>query len=413
MLSFFSYAQTNREVASTYLHKSRQNYNKPKISKLQQAKSLEFIDTLTNAEVARSGSLMHLELENYEKAKKFADRYFLLEKNKSSRKYQDFLTTYSTIEDVLRLKNMLRKSREEKIALEKKRKDSLKSFWFKTYNKFKITADFIQNFDTNGFALYKENEKYGIINDKGFVIVKPNEYEKGTQFDGYFLLQNKAINPTKIFCFNSFKNKGFILSDLADVSPKSTHYRTIMLPRANARLVVYPNSLDKVLIFDMEKEKLVKQNISTTLKKLKEKKIITKYKSNNQIKVKGEWYSYGGSLGDTHILYLPKTNIIYGYLVERGGRILKKSEYPYMGFSYKDRSQVIKNKKTFWIDSFGDKVRRPINESGIYGGKTRVVRTNDGKFHFIQTINGERYLVNNNEKLEDLASFLKKHLKKD
>lgn len=412
MLSFFSYAQTNQDVASTYMDRSKRNYNKPKINKLQQTKPLEIIDTLTNAEVARSGSLMHLELENYEKAKKFADRYFLLEKNKRSRKYQDFLTTYNTIEDVLRLKNMLKKSREEKIALEKKRKDSLKNFWFSTYNKFKITADYIQSFDTNGFALYKQNEKYGIINDKGFVIVKPKEYKKGIRFDGYFLLQDKEENPTKVFCFNSFKNKGFVLSDIVDVNPKSTHYGTIMLPRANARLVVYPNNLGEVFVFDLEKGNLVEQNINTTFKKLKEKKIITKYKGNNQIKVKGEWYSYGGSLGDTHILYLPKTNIIYGYLVERGGRILKKSEYPYMGFSYKDRSQVVKNKRSFWVDSFGDKVKKPINESGIYGGKTRVIRTDDGKFQFIQKINGERYMVNNNEKLEDLDSFLKRHLKR-
>ncbi len=402
LISVNFYAQSNQNLANIYFKKAEKSLFEeiyPEKALIQFDKALTFTNTITNAHNAWLGTRIHYELSNLRDCKKYAKQYFALEDNKGSDKYNQFLDLHTLIEEEL----------QQEIAKEKElqRIESLKKAWKNKSNELTIKVDSIYTFNKKNVALFQKNKYYGVINDRGEILIKANEYKIATSFDGYFVFTNKENNPTKVYVYNTTENTGFNLPNVSTFNAASTHYGKVMLPRGNGRIIAYPNNSNKVMVYDLIEMKFVQiANEKELFKSLKKSKKISKYRKDGTIKIKKEWYGFGGHIGGgIHPLFVMETSNLTGFLFSINGAVSRLDKFSYLGAFYNNKAQAVKNGRTFWINQNGRKTRAPKDESGVYTGNSKVRRLKNEAYQITQ--NG--VIVLGNQKLEKMENFLRKN----
>lgn len=412
--SNFLTAQSDKEIAGVYLKKAKENYAKLETEKALNNfnKAVKLLDTITKSNQARLGVLIHYELRDYKEAFKYAKWYFKLVKNKRTKDYQKLLELYVDVKDELD-KQLADEKRLETERLKKEKEmqrlSSLKKDWQNKLNTMAFEADSIYTFDKNKVALYTKSGYYGVVNDRGIILLKVTDYKVAYHFDGYIILMNKAENPTKIYCFNAQKKLSYKLPDISAFNQLSTHYGQIMLPRGNDKLVTYPNNTSKVLVYDLANNKFVTFLEQKTLfKELQKKKAISSYNKAGELKINKKWYRFGGVLGGGIIpLYNKEDYTINGYLCTIDGRKLESSLYNFIGYFYNDKFQASTGGTTFWINQNGTKVEASVDESGIYKGKTKIDKLDNGKYIFYILEEGVKTYISGNKELLNQVDFIK------
>lgn len=408
--------QTNDEIAGVYLKKSEENFGSLKFKEAiaNYNKAIKLLDTILKPKVARLGTLINYELQNYDECRKLAKQYFNLETKKTSEEYTELLELYVDVEEKL-IAIAEEKKRKEEIRLAKekelKRIDSLKQVWATKSNLLSFKADSIYTFNKKNTAVVKVDDKFGLINDRGKIIIEP-KYNNFLSNDGYILFTNKKENPTKIFCYSLQEGEGYNIQPVIDFNENATHYGTITLPRGNGRLAMYPNNSLKTLIFDIEAKKFVKiANLKVLLKALKKNDRIDKYdEDERKVRVNKKWYGFGSHLGGgVYTLYNIEGKKLYGYLIteidSEDPVVVKANEYEKLGAFYGGKLQAIKNGKTVWVNKNIEEVKAPKNENGVYTGEIKIEKTKEGKYQFKE----KGYIILGSEKLEKLADFLRKN----
>ncbi|MCL7755062.1 hypothetical protein [Polaribacter sp. Z022] len=406
-----SNAQSNKDIANVYVKRAKESLEnlEVQLSLTHFDKAMKYMDTITSSKVARLGTIIHYELTNFAEAQSYAKQYFLLVKNKKSEEYLEFLDLFVNINEELEAQLAEEKRiEEERLRKEKelKRIDSLKTIWNNKSESLSLKVDSIYKFDKNNLALFKANNYYGIINDKGEVLLKADLYEDALSFDGFFILKNKVKEATKIYCYNASSKTGYTLPSPSDFNMLSTHYGEVMLPRGNGRLVTYPNNSYEPMVYDLNLKKNVKvANKQDLFKNLKKNDVIDKYNKDDELKVNKVWYKFGGHLGGgIHPLYINNNYKVHSFLCSIDGKMLRStSRYQFIGAFYNNKFQAIKDNETVWVNQNGTKVGAPDNESGVYTGNTKVVKLSNGSYQLMQ---GE-FIILGNEKLEKIAEFLR------
>lgn len=406
-----SKAQSNKEIANVYIQRAYTVIGDSvdfEEAKVLFEKAMKYMDTITTSNVAKLGAEIYFELNDFKKAKEFSKQYFLLAKNKKSEEYLNQLELAVTIDEEIELQQEEEKRlEEERIRKEKelKRIDSLKTVWNTKSDALTLKVDSIYAFNKNNLALFKSQNNFGIINDKGEIVVQADEYEFAISYDGFILLLNKEVEATKIYCFNTNNQSGFLLTSPSDLNPLSTHYGRVMLPRGNGRLVTYPNNSYQPLVYDLNLRKTIKvANEQDLLKSLKKTDKIDKYNKDGEVKINKVWYTFGGHLGGgIHPLYDVENYDLKSFLCSIDGKLLNtSSKYQYIGAFYNSKLQALNIGKTTWINQNGTKVAAPKDESGVYAGLSKVVKLEDG----IYQIEQNNVIILGNETLVKLPDFL-------
>ncbi|ARV15416.1 hypothetical protein [Polaribacter sp. SA4-12] len=411
----FTNAQSNKDIASVYIKRSQESLSnlEVELSLVHFNKAMKYMDTITSSKVAKLGAFIHYELRNFADALSLAKQYFVLEKNKKTEEYLEFLDLYVNINEEYEAQLAENKRlEEERIRKEKelKRIDSLKTIWNNKSESLSLKVDSIYIFNKNNLAIFKVNNYYGVITDRGEVLVKADEYQDVLSFDGFFILKNKEQEATKVYCFNSNSKAGFLLPSPSDFNPISTHYGKIMLPRGNGRLVTYPNNSYEPMVYDLNVKKNVKvANKQDLFKSLKKNDVIDKYNKDDELKINKIWYNFGGHLGGgIYPLYLDNNYKIHSFLCSVDGNVIRAtSNYQYIGAFYNNKFQAIKDNKTVWINQNGTKVNEPKDESGVYTAGINVVKLVNGSYQLMK----DGFIVLGNEKLEKMADFLRNNKK--
>ena len=409
-------AQSNQEISNVYIKRAQESLNNLEIkqSLIHFTKAMKYTDTITSPSIARLGTHIHYELGNLQEAKYFVKQYFLLAKNRNSEEYNQFVELSVGINEELE-EQLIEQKRieEERIRKEKELKilDSLKTIWNDKSASLSLKVDSIYRFDKNNLALFKDNGSYGMINDKGEIIVKADEYKGAISFDGFILFMDTLEEPTKIYSYNRNSKKGFLLPNISDLNPLSTHYGKVMLPRGNGRLVTYPNNSYEPMIYDLNTKKTIRvANEKELFKNLKRRKIINKFNKEGEVKINKIWYLFGGHLGGgMYPLYQEKDYNVYSFLCSIDGTILYvASDYQYIGAFYNNKFQAIEGNKTVWINQNGTKVSSAEDETGNYSGSSKIKKLKDGSYQILQ----DGMIILGDKKLEKMEVFLRNSIKK-
>ena len=415
LTSLSNFGQSNEEIAGVYIRKAQENYSSLEIKNANSnfEKAVKLLDTITKFEVARLGALIKFELNEFEEAKKYAKQYFSLVKNKKTETYTQLLDLYVTIvEELEKIEAEKQKQEKARLAREKenRRIDSLKTAWQNRSDALTLQFESLQAFNKYGVSVFQKGEFFGAVNDMGTALVKPNTYKEVKSFDGFILFLNKKENPTKIYCFDSKTKKGFLLPNVADFNTLSTHYGNVMLPRGSGRIITYPNNSLQVMVFDIASKKIVKvANQKDLLKELRKTDKIDKYNKEDQVRINKVWYDFGGHIGGgIYPLYLPDYTL-FGFLCGIDGSVLKATEFNNLGPFYNGKAQAVNGSDSFWVNQNGKKVSAAVNEAGNYSGKSVLKRLESGGFQIYQEIDGVKFIILGDKKLEPLEDFLRKH----
>ncbi|PQJ69194.1 hypothetical protein [Polaribacter butkevichii] len=418
-------AQSNQDIANVYIKRAKEaietsiNY---KEALVQFNKSLKFMDTITDRNVASLASLIYYENYLYQstdkerlvflkKAESYSRQYFLLTNNKTSEEYASNLENLILIKETIEeIEIKVKKEEEERIRKEKEHKkiDSLKTIWKHKSETLSLKIDSIYAFNANNIALYTKAGNFGVIDDRGRILLEATTYQDGLNAEGFILLKNTKEEPTKIYCFNTNDKNGFLLPDVSAFNATATHYGKLMLPRGNGRLVTYPNNSSEPMVYDLNVKKIVKVSDNVELfKSLKKDDIIDKYNKDGEVKVHKEWYLFGGDLGGKiYPLYTENMYDVHSFLCAASGKLLSaESGYKYIGAFYEDKSQVIKKDKVIWIDQEGAKVSAAKDAYKNYKGDSKVVKLEAGIYQILRN----DVIVLGDEELEKMGEFLRKH----
>lgn len=409
---FVSFGQSDSDVAKFYIKRTKKVIDESidfKQAKIFFDKARKKMDTIEDSNLAKLGARIHFELEDYRTAKKYFQMYFNLVRNKKSEDFDEQVRlSVITNEEIELIEEQERLAEEERIRKEKELRkiDSLKTIWNTKADELSVKADSVYSFNANGYALFLNKGKYGIVNDKAETVVEANTYEFAISYGGFIIFQNKEKEPTKIYFFNTNNGSGNQLPALSDINPLSTHYGKVMLPRANGRLVTYPNNSFKPLVFDLNQNKIVRvANKEDLLDGLKKNDRIRKFNKDGEVKIDKDWYIFGGHLGGgVHPLYFENNYNVYAYLFSIDGTVLfTDSDYKYIGAFYENKLQAIKDKDVFWINQNGTKVTPPKDKTAIYAGDSKVVKTKEG---FYQVFRDDK-IIKGDKTLEKLPIFLR------
>ena len=413
-------AQSNKEKAGIYIERAEEKFQSLELDEALKNfnKVLKLMDTITSPKVADLGLNIHYEMKNYREARKFADQYFTLtENNKSRKEYKTNIEISISIDE--KIEELIAEEKrieEERIKKERelKRIDSLKTVWKTNSDALSISVDSIYTFNKDNIGLYKKDDYFGLITDKGAILLEADSYKHSISFDGFTILTNKESNPIKVYCFNNKTKKGFILSDVTDFNPLSTHYGKIMLPRGNGRLVSYPDNSLKAMVFDMNERKFVRvANEKELFKSLKKADAIGKYNKDGEVKVKKEWYSFGGNLGGGIYPLYTNNFMIHGFLFSIGGENVSPPSTKNLGYFYNSKIEAYKDGERIWLNQSGANVDAPKDESGVYTGGSKVTRNDEGNYQIWQRIDGKDYIILGSKKLEKMVDFLRSNSKKE
>ncbi len=410
-ITTFIFSQSNKEIASVYIKRATESLNNLEIKRslVDFNKAMKYTDTIISADVAKLGTQINYELSNYAEAKVYCKQYFLLVKNKKTEEYAELLELSVDINEEIELGlKEQQRIEEERLKKEKElqRIDSLKTVWQTKSESLSIKVDSLYNFNKNNLALYTNNNLFGIINDLGEIIIEAKEYEDAISFDGFIILKNKINNPTKLYCFNTNTNSGFLIPNISDFNTRSTHFGQVMLPRANGRLVTYPNNSKEPFVYDLNLKKNVRiANQKELFKDLKKNDIIDKYNSDGEVKKGKVWYVFGGHLGGgIHPLYAEEGYDLKAFLFSIDGKILDTaSGYKYLGAFYNSKSQAFNGTNTSWLNQNGTKVSDAKDEAENYKGNSKVIKLENGAYQIIQ----DGVIILGKERLEKIGIFLR------
>lgn len=410
-------AQSNEEIAGVYIKKSRQSLEGLKFQESLDNfnKAVKFLDTIKKPAVAKLGMDINYEMGNFYESKKFAKQYFDLETNKASEEYQEALVAYVELEEkIVAIEEEKAHQEKLRIAREKelKRIDSLKTLWSKKSDELSFEADTIYAFNKKNMAVFGVDNKYGIVNAKGEVTIKP-DYEDFLSHDGYIVFKNKKVNPTEVYTYNINSGSWEKIPPASDFNPSSTNYGVVTFPRANGRIVMYPDNSALSMVYDIESKKFVQiANLKDLLKGLKKNDKIDKYDEDDRtIRLDKVWYNFGSHIGNgVYDLYNKESKKLHGFLFtnsgdEEKGIIKKAGKVNTMGAFYDGKAQAFDNGKVIWVNKIGVEVSAPKNENGIYTGDVKIKKLDKGKYHFM--IND--VIIKGNEKLEKMIDFLRKN----
>lgn len=415
LFSIFSYAQTNDEIAGVYLKRARKVIEESidfKEAKVLYEKAMRYVDSVKTSDMAMLGARIYYELEEYKTAKRLSKKYFALVKNRKSEEYEDQLELAILITEELEQQEEEQKRLEEaRIKKEKEIKfiDSLKTEWRSKAKSMVLPFDGIDAFNKYQVAIYRYKGKVGLLSDVGEIIVEANDFEDVVSFDGIFIFKDKANEPSKLYYYNMSTSEGFDIPALSTFNTLSTHYGTVMLPRANGQLVTYPNNSYEPFIFDLNTRSLVRlENQKELFKRLRKSDAIDKYNNDGEVKKDKTWYTFGGHLGGgVHPLY-EENYVLSGFLFSIDGTFLSaKTDYQYIGPFYNNTMQAIQGNETIWVNQNGTKISSVEDQSKEYSGESRVFKT-DGGFHIMQ---GDK-IVLGDDKLETIEDFVARFFKK-
>ncbi len=409
-----AFAQTSQEIAKVYLRKARVAFEKKDSKEALRlfSKATKLIPNVTSPEIAKLGTSIFFELKKYKAAKMYAKMYFAVEENKTSDEYLNLLEKYVDIEEKIEQEKVrIQKEKEMKLltAARKAQMDSLQVIWNKKSLELSIAADTIYPFDKFGIAIFKNNDTFGIINENGEVIVPADKYKDYRSFDGFTLLLDKK-QPSHIYCYNSSAKKGFDFLPIADFNPVSTTYGVVTLPRANARVVMYPNNSYRAIVYDLNANKyVVEDKLEEKFQRMKREDKIDKF-DGDKVRINKVWYHCGGDIGSGIFPLFDDLYKLAGFFCYIDGRVITPSEIGHIGISYENKNQAIKDGKTFWIVANGTKVEKPENKSGRYNGDTHIVRVASNLFQIQKEIDGVTTILYNDKKLKNSAFFIKEEL---
>ena len=415
LFSIFSYAQTNDEIAGVYLKRARKVIEESidfKEAKVLYEKAMRYVDSVKTSDMAMLGARIYYELEEYKTAKRLSKKYFALVKNRKSEEYEDQLELAILITEELEQQEEEQKRLEEaRIKKEKEIKfiDSLKTEWRSKAKSMVLPFDGIDAFNKYQVAIYRFKGKVGLLSDVGEIIVEANDFEDVVSFDGIFIFKDKANEPSKLYYYNMSTSEGFDIPALSTFNTLSTHYGTVMLPRANGQLVTYPNNSYEPFIFDLNTRSVVRlENQKELFKSLRKSDAIDKYNNDGEVKKDKTWYTFGGHLGGgVHPLY-EENYVLSGFLFSIDGTFFSaKTDYQYIGPFYNNTMQAIQGNETIWVNQNGTKISSVEDQSKEYSGESRVVKT-DGGFHIMQ---GDK-IVLGDDKLETIEDFVARFFKK-
>lgn len=421
--TFINYSQSNKDIANVYIKRAQESLNNldAVTARTSFDKAMRYLDTITNSKVARLGMIIYYEIHHKEEtpqdrlkllnvSQEYSNQYFLLEKKKKSEEYTIATEDYVLILEAKdRLENEIKEieEAERKLKLELKKIDSLKTVWRNKSKSLSISVDSIYNFNKNNIALFKKGNYFGLINDKGIIILEADEYKAVNYFDGFLIFKNKDIEATKLYCYNSNTGEGFSILPISDFNTLSTHYGKVMLPRGNGRLVTYPNNSIGPFVFDLNSKKIVRvANEKEVLKNLDRSDVIDKYNKDGEVKVRKEWYKFGGHLGGgLHPLYAEEGYKLQGFLCSIDGNFLNAiSDFQFIGAFHNGKYEALKGTQRVWINQNGTKISEAKDESGKYSGKSKVVKLQDGTYQIMQ----DGIIILGDEKLEKMSEFLRK-----
>ncbi|WP_088324072.1 hypothetical protein [Polaribacter tangerinus] len=404
------YAQSNKDIAAVYINRSEAKAGN---LEWEQAftdfqKALSFMDTITSPRVAKLGASIAFERDDLEEAHRYLKQYFLVVKNKKTEQYLEQVEFLVTVRDEIEARR-LAKEEEERLRIAKenelKRIDSLKTIWTNKARKLGVNADSIYAFNKKGYALFSKDTYFGIVNDKAEVEAVADEYKAGISFEGFILLLDKKVTPTKIFYFDTSTGKGALMPSPNDFNTLSTNYGYVSLPRENGRLVTYPNNSFKPMVYDLKQHKIVKiGNLEEVLRDLKKNDRIRKYNKDDEVKIDKDWYKFGGHLGGgIHPLYLENDYKVFAYLCAIDGKVLyTATNFDYIGAFHGNKYQAIKAGKVSWINQNGTKVSKAKDAFKDYKGSSKILKLEEGVFQVLK----EGKFVKGNETLEKLPDFL-------
>jgi hypothetical protein len=376
-----------------------------KLHNLKVGKEMAILGASIYFEIHHKRATLLEQLQFLEKAKYYASRYFDLARNRYSDEYANNKEISALI--LAHMEQLKRKIIKQK---ELRRVDSLKTKWKNKSLSLTIKVDRLYPFNKNGIAVFEHNGFFGVISDFGKVLIEAKEYKDYLSFDGYIILKNQKVNPSKIYAYNSKIKIGFQLPNIKDFNPSSTHFGCVMLPRGNGQIVTYPNNTNMPLIYDLNVKKFVKvANQIELLKKLKKLDIIDRYKKEGKVKINRVWYSFGQDLGGgMHPMYSAEGFILKGFLCSIDGDFLKtNSDYQFIGMFYKGKFEAIKRGKTFWINRNGIQVHKAKDEAETHLGKSKIRKLENGGYQIVR----DGMIILGKEKLEKMPVFLKKFSK--
>ena len=246
------------------------------------------------------------------------------------------------------------------------------------------------------------------MDDTGTVLVEPNIYKNANEFEGYIILDDSVSEPSKLYCYNAKEKSSYNLPEISSFEPNSGYYESVMLPRSNDLLVMYPNKALEVVVYNLAQEARIRvKNIDELFKSLKKQDIIDKYDEKElTVKIGKVWYGFGGHLGgDVYTLYNLEANKLAGYLFAAANenQFKELSDIGYLGALDRNKMQGIKNGKLIWYNTFGDEVSPLKNLSAQYKGAIKTKKLKNGKYHFMR---GD-IITKKGKELKPLNEFLK------
>nr|WP_298988922.1 hypothetical protein [uncultured Polaribacter sp.] len=423
-----NYAQFEKAIANTYIKRANNaiangiNYE---LAANYFEKAMARLDSITDKKTAILGSRIYFEihhkqetlqqrLEYLKKSQSYFKHYNLLTTNKTTEEYQlnidelyvPIIESIEKVEEEIKIEKELNRIKK----LEKKKIDSLTEAWENKYNTLKIKVDTIFSFNKDNIALYKIDNNYGLINDVGEIILEANEYKDVLYFEGFFIFKNIKNNPTKLLSFNSTSKNSFEIPTISEFYNLSTHFGQVMLPRANGKLVTYPNNVAKPFVFDLNEKKIIEiTNEKEILKNLDKADVITKYNNDGEVKINKEWYRFGGDLGGgLHPLYAEESYDLLGFLCAMEGKFLSaKDDFEFIGPFYNNRFEAKKGNSRFWIDQKGVELNDTEIEDDSYLGESIIEKLDDGSYQ----IKRNGFIILKDKKLEKLSDFINNNLK--
>ncbi|NRD20877.1 hypothetical protein HNV08_12545 [Winogradskyella eckloniae] len=404
------FSQSNSEIANVYVKRAEALFINSDLDRSLEIfnKALKYMDSVPNSRVAKLGTLLHFEHKQFFEARSYAKWYFDLEEDKTTEDYNFMLETYVNIQEEIDNYIIEQKALEAKRLKEDRearRLDSLNKLWHSKSKAFNIAIDSIYTFNKHNLAVFSKDGQLGIINDVGEVIEKPQDFSQYIAYDGYYLLLDKLVNPTKIYAFHCNSKDGFLLPSISKFNSSSKHYGKVMLPRANGMLVTYPNNVNKAFVYDL-KSRAVKADIDLKefLKTLKKNDIIEKFKD-EQIRVNKLWLTLGAEIG-AGFYELYENNERYGYINTSDGKVYDVSYYNFLGGFNNGYFELIEDGKRFWLDTEGVKRDNMKDEAGNYQGDSKFIKKPDGNYNIIQSRDGKDYLILGEKALVNQDDFI-------
>ncbi|MCI2228802.1 hypothetical protein MC378_06450 [Polaribacter sp. MSW13] len=406
-------AQSNNEIAGVYIKRSQHSLNNLELERSFEyyKKAMKYTDSISSSNVAKLGAEIHYKLDFFEEAQNYAKQYFVLVEDRETDEYTQMLELFVNINEELEAK-IAEEKRKAAIRIkeikEYQKIDSLRTVWNNKSEELSLKVDSIYKFNKNNLALYTKNNSFGVIDERGKIIIAASNYKDAISYEGFILLKDKKENPTKIYCLNTNNKTGYSFPKVSRFNSKATHYGKIMLPRKNGILVAYPNNAYEPLVYDLNLKKRIRIfNQKELLKTLKKNDIIDRYNKEGEVKINKEWYKFGGDLGGgIHPLYFNKSYKVHSFLFSANGKLLPTSlGYEYIGSFDNNKLELIKNGETIWIDNKGAKVNDLKDEYEDYEGDSKIVKIAAGRYQ----IKRNNVIILEDKELETIEAFLRRH----